>query len=144
MLGYNRQRIRANWKIYAENTRDNYHASLLHEFLVTFGLDRSTQVGGVKMDARHRHSITWAEAGSDTAEFARQAYAGAQIRNDYLALQEPALVKFHPEHGDRLNIAISSVFPVRGVCADSATAWRCARSARAARRGRGVPDHDRL
>src|SRR5215831_19273507 len=46
VLGYNRQRIRGNWKLYAENTRDNYHASLLHEFLVTFGLDRSTQVGG--------------------------------------------------------------------------------------------------
>ena len=68
VLGYNRQRIRGNWKLYAENTRDNYHASLLHEFLVTFGLDRSTQVGGVKMDARHRHNITWAEADSDTDE----------------------------------------------------------------------------
>src|SRR5271154_6494154 len=111
VLGYNRQRIRANWKLYAENTRDNYHASLLHEFLVTFGLDRSTQVGGVKMDARHRHSFTWAEAGSDSEEVARQAYAEARIRNEYLSLQEPALVKFHPEHGDRLNIAISTVFP---------------------------------
>lgn len=111
VLGYNRQRIRGNWKIYAENTRDNYHASLLHEFLLTFGLDRSTQVGGVKMDARHRHSFTWAEAGSDTSEIVSQAYGGANIRNDYLALKEPALVKFHPEHGDRLNIAISSVFP---------------------------------
>ena len=40
LLGYTRQRIQANWKLYAENTRDNYHASLLHEFLVTFGLDR--------------------------------------------------------------------------------------------------------
>jgi anthranilate 1,2-dioxygenase large subunit len=111
VLGYNRQRIRGNWKIYAENTRDNYHASLLHEFLLTFGLDRSTQVGGVKMDARHRHSFTWAEAGSDTDDVVRQAYGGANIRNDYLALKEPALVKFYPEHGDRLNIAISSVFP---------------------------------
>ncbi|HVC53978.1 MAG TPA: Rieske 2Fe-2S domain-containing protein [Stellaceae bacterium] len=111
VLGYNRQRIRGNWKIYAENTRDNYHASLLHEFLLTFGLDRSTQVGGVKMDARHRHSFTWAEAGSDDDETVRRAYGGANIRNDYLALQEPALGKFHPEHGDRLNIAISSVFP---------------------------------
>jgi len=60
VLGYTRQRIRGNWKIYAENTRDNYHASLLHEFLVTFGLDRSTQVGGTRMDPRHRHSITLA------------------------------------------------------------------------------------
>src|SRR5271169_4529951 len=86
VLGYNRQRIRANWKLYAENTRDNYHASLLHEFLVTFGLDRSTQVGGVKMDARHRHSFTWAEAGSDSEEAVRQAYGEAHIRNDYLSL----------------------------------------------------------
>ncbi len=111
VLGYNRQRIRGNWKLYAENTRDNYHASLLHEFLVTFGLDRSTQTGGVRMDRRHRHNITWAEAGSDTDDFAREAYSGAGVRNDYLALKEPALVAFHPEHGDRLNIAITSVFP---------------------------------
>ena len=111
VLGYNRQRIRANWKLYAENTRDNYHASLLHEFLVTFGLDRSTQVGGVSMDPRHRHNITWAEAGSDTDEIVRNAYGGARVRNDYLSLQEPALVAFHPEHGDRLNIAVTSVFP---------------------------------
>jgi anthranilate 1,2-dioxygenase large subunit len=111
VLGYNRQRIRGNWKLYAENTRDNYHASLLHEFLVTFGLDRSTQVGGVRMDARHRHNITWAEADSDTDEFAHQAYGGAGVRNDFLSLKEPALVKFHPERPDRLNIAITSVFP---------------------------------
>jgi anthranilate 1,2-dioxygenase large subunit len=76
VLGYNRQRIRANWKLYAENTRDNYHASLLHEFLVTFGLDRSTQVGGVTMDARHRHNITWAEGESDTAEIENGSWFG--------------------------------------------------------------------
>jgi anthranilate 1,2-dioxygenase large subunit len=111
VLGYNRQRIRGNWKLYAENTRDNYHASLLHEFLVTFGLDRSTQVGGVTMDPRHRHNVTWAEAESDTDEFARAAYTSAQVRSDFLSLKEPALVAFHPEHADKLNIAITSVFP---------------------------------
>ena len=63
------------------------------------------------MDARHRHNITWAEAGSDTDEFAHQAYASAGIRNDFLSLKEPALVAFHPEHADKLNIAITSVFP---------------------------------
>jgi anthranilate 1,2-dioxygenase large subunit len=111
ILGYNRQRIRANWKLYAENTRDNYHASLLHEFLVTFGLDRSTQVGGVKMDARHRHNITWAEAESDTAEDAAAAYGDARVRSNYLTLQEPELVRFRPERADPLNLAVTSVFP---------------------------------
>jgi anthranilate 1,2-dioxygenase large subunit len=111
ILGYNRQRIRANWKLYAENTRDNYHASLLHEFLVTFGLDRSTQVGGVKMDARHRHNITWAEAESDTAEVAQEAYGAARVRSNHLSLKEPELVRFRRERADPLNIAITSVFP---------------------------------
>src|SRR5947209_16516012 len=111
VLGYNRQRIRGNWKLYAENTRDNYHASLLHEFLVTFGLDRSTQVGGVTMDARHRHNITWAEAESDTAELAQEAYSAAHVRSNYLSLKEPELVRFRRERADLLNIAITSVFP---------------------------------
>ena len=111
ILGYNRQRIRGNWKLYAENTRDNYHASLLHEFLVTFGLDRSTQVGGVKMDARHRHNITWAEAESDTDDMAQEAYGGARVRSNYLSLKEPELVRFRRERADPLNIAITSVFP---------------------------------
>ena len=111
VLGYTRQRIRANWKLYAENTRDNYHASLLHEFLVTFGLDRATQVGGVRMDPRHRHNVTWAEADSDTAEAARSAYNGARIRNDFLTLREPELVKFRPDRDDRLNLIITSIFP---------------------------------
>ena len=111
VLGYNRQRIRANWKLYAENTRDNYHASLLHEFLVTFGLDRSTQVGGVTMDARHRHNITWAEAESDTAEIAAEAYGSARVRSNYLTLKEPELVRFRRERADPMNLAVTSVFP---------------------------------
>ena len=111
VLGYTRQRIRGNWKLYAENTRDNYHASLLHEFLVTFGLDRSTQIGGVKMDARHRHNITWAEADSDTEEVAHSAYSGAGVRSNFLSLKKPGLVTFRRERADCLNIAITSVFP---------------------------------
>jgi len=112
VLGYTRQRIRANWKLYAENTRDNYHASLLHDFLRSFGMDRSTQVGGVRMDTRHRHNITWAEADSDTADAARDAYSTANIRNDRLTLREPSLVTYRPERpGDRLNLIATSVFP---------------------------------
>jgi len=111
VLGYNRQRVKANWKLYAENTRDNYHASLLHEFLVTFGLDRSTQIGGVTMDPRHRHNITWAEADSDDEEAAQQAYAGARVRSNYLTLKEPDLVTFRRERADPLNLAVTSIFP---------------------------------
>ncbi len=111
VLGYHRQRINGNWKMFAENTRDNYHASLLHEFLVTFGIDRSTQKGGVMMDARHRHNITWAEVASDNPEFARDMYTEANIRNDQLRLRDPRLVAYKPERADKLNLAVTTVFP---------------------------------
>ncbi|MBH9879332.1 3-phenylpropionate dioxygenase, partial [Clostridioides difficile] len=38
---YSRQTIPANWKLYFENSRDPYHATLLHSFFSTFGLYRA-------------------------------------------------------------------------------------------------------
>ncbi|MEA2992367.1 MAG: salicylate 5-hydroxylase large subunit [Alphaproteobacteria bacterium] len=57
ILGYSRQLIPANWKLMFENIKDPYHASLLHVFLVSFGLFRVDQpVKGI-MDATGRHSV---------------------------------------------------------------------------------------
>src|SRR6185437_11383286 len=38
LLGYYRNTVPANWKLYHENLKDPYHATLLHAYLVTFGL----------------------------------------------------------------------------------------------------------
>ena len=38
LLGYYRHTLPGNWKLYHENLKDPYHATLLHTFLVTFGL----------------------------------------------------------------------------------------------------------
>jgi anthranilate 1,2-dioxygenase large subunit len=111
VLGYQRQAIDGNWKFYNENLRDTYHASLLHEFLVTFGLDRATQRGGVKMDARHRHNLTFAVAGSDSNAEATEAYRAHQLDADKLSLRAPELLKFHPEFPDERSLSISSMFP---------------------------------
>jgi len=56
VLGYMRQLIRSNWKLMFENIKDPYHASLLHVFLVTFGLFRADQPSAVKMDESGRHA----------------------------------------------------------------------------------------
>ena len=110
VLGYHRQRIRGNWKGFAENTRDNYHASLLHDFLRTFGLDRPTQIGGATMDARHRHCVTWGRAESSN-DAARKAYAGAKVASANLELAEASMVAFRPDRNDDINVAIVSLFP---------------------------------
>lgn len=111
VLGYQRQRIHGNWKFYLENLRDTYHASLLHEFLVTFGLDRATQKGGVEMDARHRHNLTYAHAGSDSDDDAKAAYGDHQLNSDKLTLHDPRLLEFRQEYEDDRNLAISTMFP---------------------------------
>jgi len=111
ILGYSRQKIHGNWKLYAENLRDTYHASLLHEFFVTYGVDRATQKGGVKMDARHRHNMNHAFAGSDTQEDAKKAYADTAARLDRMQLKDTKLLSFKNEYPDGMNLAAPTLFP---------------------------------
>src|SRR5207247_5752212 len=111
ILGYSRQRIAGNWKLYAENLRDTYHASLLHEFFVTYGVDRATQKGGVKMDARHRHNMNHAFAASDTQEDAKAAYSGTAARRDRMKLHDSKLLEFKNEFVDGMNLAAPAFFP---------------------------------
>ena len=61
LLGYSRQLIPANWKLMFENIKDPYHASLLHVFLVSFGLFRADQPSKIEMDSTGRHGalISW-------------------------------------------------------------------------------------
>jgi anthranilate 1,2-dioxygenase large subunit len=112
ILGYQRQRVRANWKLYLENVRDAYHGSLLHEFNRTFGLSRLTQESGAYMDDRHRHSLLFQYAGSDDTTKARAAYASDQVqRSDYLSLNDTDIIRFVKENPRGITTRIISVFP---------------------------------
>jgi anthranilate 1,2-dioxygenase large subunit len=111
VLGYSRQLIAGNWKLYAENLRDTYHASLLHEFFVTYGVDRATQKGGVKMDQRHRHNMNHAYAATDTQEDAKAAYADTAARLDRMQLRDKKLLQFKNEFPDGMNLAAPTLFP---------------------------------
>src|SRR5882757_1162296 len=47
LIGGYTQILPSNSKLYVENTRDSYHASLLHMFFTTFRLNRLSQKGGL-------------------------------------------------------------------------------------------------
>ena len=112
ILGYTRQHIQGNWKLYAENLRDTYHASLLHEFFVTYGVDRATQKGGVRMDDRHRHNMNYAFSNSDTQSQATEAYAGIKgVELDRMRLSDLKILDYRPEFADGLNLATPTFFP---------------------------------
>ena len=55
VIGRYTQVLPNNWKLYVENVRDSYHASLLHLFFTTFRLNRLNQRGGVIV--RDRKSV---------------------------------------------------------------------------------------
>jgi salicylate 5-hydroxylase large subunit len=66
LLGHLRQRLPCNWKLMFENIKDPYHATLLHVFLVTFGLFRADQPSATKMDKTGRHSVLVSSRGEQT------------------------------------------------------------------------------
>ena len=111
VLGYGRQFIRANWKLYAENTRDPYHASLLHLFHTTFGIYRSSQGGGAIMDETRRHSMLRAYKRGESVEAA--AYQGANLRTYQkgYTLADPSLLAARKEFDVELTNSIHSIFP---------------------------------
>jgi len=71
LLGYHSQIIHNNWKLYAENVRDAYHATLLHTFYTTFKINRLDMDGGIRTPdaAKPWHQYSSAKrATSDAAE----------------------------------------------------------------------------
>jgi anthranilate 1,2-dioxygenase large subunit len=112
LLGYQRQRIHANWKMYLENVRDAYHASLLHEFNRTFGLSRLTQTSGGYMDDRHRHAMLFQYKGSDAEGEAQKAYKDGRVqRGEYMTLNDSSLVQAIKENKSGVSTRIISIFP---------------------------------
>jgi len=64
LLGMHSQIIHNNWKLYAENVRDSYHATLLHTFYTTFKVNRLDMDGGMLLSDDGRHSISYAKRGT--------------------------------------------------------------------------------
>jgi anthranilate 1,2-dioxygenase large subunit len=110
VLGYQRQFIHSNWKLGAENSRDTYHAGLLHLFLNTFGLYRNTDTSAiVSTDATGRHALvsTESNAGGD----ADNALEAMHAYKPEFVLKDPSVVKSRREFDDDVNLVVLSIFP---------------------------------
>ncbi|HEV7138496.1 MAG TPA: Rieske 2Fe-2S domain-containing protein, partial [Steroidobacteraceae bacterium] len=111
VLGYMRQHIRGNWKLYPENNRDYYHAGLLHQYQATFGLYRPTQTSGFDLDRLGRHSTSYTQAGDDDRTAADQAYAGQEKYDQSFKLLDTSLLRMHPDFQDKKTAIIMNIFP---------------------------------
>jgi phenylpropionate dioxygenase-like ring-hydroxylating dioxygenase large terminal subunit len=112
VLGYDTQRIHANWKAYHENPRDSYHANILHTFYGTFGLSRQTQESGMVLDRTGRHVYFYTKAGTETdSKDYKDTAAALRSVNDGLKLEDPSILKWRDEFGDGVSVQILSVYP---------------------------------
>lgn len=110
VLGHMRQRVRGNWKLYAENTRDPYHAALLHGFHATFGTYRTNQKRTGGSDRARAHT-TGATYGDDWRTAAQSGDVGQDKIVASYSLADPSLMEGRPDFDDGVTVAITSIFP---------------------------------
>jgi salicylate 5-hydroxylase large subunit len=108
LLGYSRQLIPGNWKLMFENIKDPYHASLLHVFLVTFGLFRADQESSVQMDASGAHSLLISRRGEQKKTDATSDISN--LREDFV-LQDARLLDPVREFPDDATVVMQTIWP---------------------------------
>jgi anthranilate 1,2-dioxygenase large subunit len=113
ILGTTSQILHNNWKLYFENVRDTYHASLLHTFFTTFRVARLTNGGGVLIADGGRAHASYTRTKDETVgqEGSDKLYAGIQSQREGLHLEDPRLLQQISEFGDDITVQILSVFP---------------------------------
>jgi phenylpropionate dioxygenase-like ring-hydroxylating dioxygenase large terminal subunit len=110
VLGYNRQKMKNNWKLYFENVKDSYHASLLHLFFTTFGINRLSQKGGIDLDEKGMHHVSYTYGQKNENE---SVYQNEKVRSytSKYTLEDPSLLEGWNEFEDGITLAIQSIYP---------------------------------
>jgi anthranilate 1,2-dioxygenase large subunit len=109
VLGRYTQTLPNNWKLYMENVKDSYHASILHLFFTTFELNRLNYTGGVLVEGGGGHHVSFNQLDKSKVD---AQYADQKIRSesDY-KLADPTLLEGFDEFPDGITLQILTVFP---------------------------------
>ena len=110
LLGGYSQTLPSNWKLYMENVKDSYHASLLHTFFTTFRLNRLSQKGGIVVSDCGGHHVSYSLAADTGGREYEQA--GMRAAQEGFGLEAPELLEAVDEFGDGVGLQILSVFPI--------------------------------
>jgi anthranilate 1,2-dioxygenase large subunit/terephthalate 1,2-dioxygenase oxygenase component alpha subunit len=113
VLGRFAQALPNNWKLYVENVKDSYHASLLHLFFTTFEVNRLTQKGGLIVDASGGNHVSYSMIDQQQQADKDASYKAQGLRSDTdrYRLKDPSLLQGFDEYGDGITLQILSVFP---------------------------------
>ena len=110
LLGGYSQVFPNNWKLYLDNVKDTYHASLLHSFFATYRLNRLSQQGGVIVGADGGSHVSYTKMATDTGEKEYES-AGMRSAQGGYRLEAPEMLETVDEIGDGISLQILGVFP---------------------------------
>jgi anthranilate 1,2-dioxygenase large subunit len=110
VIGRFTQMLPNNWKLYVENVKDSYHASILHLFFTTFELNKLSMRGGIIVSPGGGHHVSYSAIDREAERDA--SYATQKIRSDSgYRLADPSLLEGFSEVGDDTTLQILSTFP---------------------------------
>jgi apoptosis-inducing factor 3 len=110
ILGYYRNTVPANWKMYHENLKDPYHATLLHSYLVTFGLLVAGNKSAMIVDATGRHG-TMASARPDKVDVDAESRREMRAFDDSLKLADPRILDYVREFRSPWSVTMQTIWP---------------------------------
>lgn len=110
ILGYYRNTLPGNWKLYHENLKDPYHATLLHTFLVTFGLLVAGNKSEMIADPSGRHG-TMASAKSDGTKVDASTRKEMRAYREGMGLNEPRFMDFIEEFDSPWSVTMQTIWP---------------------------------
>jgi anthranilate 1,2-dioxygenase large subunit len=113
ILGFYKNEIPCNWKMYHENLKDPYHATLLHAFLVVFGLLVAGNRSAMIVDSKHGVHGTMASAKSDDL-YAKVDDANKKEMRSYhegMKLRDERLLDYVREFDSEWSVTMQTIWP---------------------------------
>ncbi|HEY4075178.1 MAG TPA: aromatic ring-hydroxylating dioxygenase subunit alpha [Herbaspirillum sp.] len=111
--GYYKNEVPANWKMYFENLKDPYHATLLHSFLVVFGLMVAGNESAMIADSRYGIHGTMASAKKEDkyAQINEDTKKEMRSFHDGMSLLDDRFLEFVREFDSPWSVTMQTIWP---------------------------------
>jgi anthranilate 1,2-dioxygenase large subunit len=111
LLGIHRNILPGNWKLYLENLKDPYHATLLHTYLTTFGLFVTSNESEILVDPRGRHSGLLTRRPANRPDVAPEEQADMRAFRGAMELNDPRVLEYVREGDPKWSASVLVIWP---------------------------------
>jgi anthranilate 1,2-dioxygenase large subunit len=111
--GYYKNEVPANWKMYHENLKDPYHATLLHSFLVVFGLMVAGNESAMIADSKYGIHGTMASAKKEDkyAKVSEDTKKEMRSFHEGMELQDERFLEYIKEFDSPWSVTMQTIWP---------------------------------